>query len=84
MDETLAKALEILRLAALNARGEVGYSHVGSPNQSSEGWPAIKFCPERGWLRCDRDASTPAGTDQAGKQWPLPPRSRVFVITPVV
>jgi hypothetical protein len=43
MDETLAKALEILRLAALNARGEVGYSHVGSPNQSSEGWPAIKF-----------------------------------------
>ena len=38
-----------------------------SPNQSSEWWPAIKFCPERGWLRCDRDANTPAGTEEGGE-----------------
>jgi hypothetical protein len=44
MDETLAKALEILRLAALQERGEVYFWHAESPNQSSEGWPAIEIC----------------------------------------
>ena len=44
MDETLAKALEILRLAALQERGEVYFWHAESPNRSSEGWPAIEIC----------------------------------------